>query len=226
MFRVKQLLVPFCMIALVSFGVASERHVEGGSWEPFDVPLSEFDVALQGVSSNGPRLISLEFTPYRNRGDLRGCGYAYRVLLRDWAYRANAPTVAYGSVVLFVNPDGAPVLSHRIGLTDIQRSEGRLWQQDSSVSYSYLRWNDLDTIDRERSILDGEGGTRLFSYAEPDVQTLEWLILPDTLTIAFNREPGGTDLEFEVPLMGSDAWLSLAPCVREMLRLDEMFGVE
>jgi hypothetical protein len=43
------------------------------------------------------------------------------------------------------------------------------------------------------------------------------ILLGETLTIAFNRQPNSTDLEFGLPLMEhAEAWQDVAGCFREL----------
>ena len=70
-------------------------------WIPLELNSDTLNTLLGDVTTNGPLLLSLEFTPYRTQGVLEGCGYSYQVLLKDWAYRSNQPTTVFGSIVFF-----------------------------------------------------------------------------------------------------------------------------
>ncbi len=210
----KILLLPWLFLwPLASIAQPAE---EPSDWQELQMESAGFELLLKEVIAGGPHLLTLDSTPYRSEGKLEGCGYSYQVLLRDWAYRSNQPTVAYGSVVYFAFPDRSPVFSLRIGLTDIERRGEKLWQRTTSVNYAYLRWGKKTTAGTETSIVDGEDGAKAFSYADPQVEMMEWLALADPLTIAFNREPDSLDVEFDVPIMFSDAWLSVGSCLSEL----------
>jgi hypothetical protein len=92
-------------------------------WQPVDLETKDFNLLLDAVDVDGPRVLSFEFTPYRTEGKLEGCGYSFEVLLKDWAYRSNQPTIAYGSIVYFGQKNIAPYLSFRLGLVDIEERE-------------------------------------------------------------------------------------------------------
>jgi hypothetical protein len=172
------------------------------------------------VNVSGPQVFSLEFTPYRSQGILEGCGYAYEVILRDWAYRSNKPTIAYGSVVAFLYQGKPAALSHRIGLTDIEQRDNALWQRNSSVHYAYLSRGTRSTAGMEHKAFDGEDGVRVFTYVDPQLEMIYWLLLdPDPFTIAFNRTPNATDLEFKIPTrLHLDVWKAFAECLVELVK--------
>lgn len=185
-------------------------------WKQLDIQLAQWKLMLGEVNVSGPQVISLEFTPYRSQGVLEGCGYAYQVLLRDWAYRQNQPTIAYGSIVYFSYRGKVPALVQRIGLTDIEQRGDRLWQRNVSVHYAYLRRGAQPTAGRESSIIDGEDGVRVFTYVDPELEKMVWLFGDDVLTVAFNREADKSDLEFDLSILYSEIAPSLAVCLREL----------
>ena len=86
-------------VALIVLGVTGiHRPVSAEEkWEPAGFDADELSSLLQAVPMEGSLLLELTFTPYRAQGKLYGCGYSFHVLLRDWAYRENQPTVVYGS---------------------------------------------------------------------------------------------------------------------------------
>ena len=112
-------------VALIVLGVTGiHRPVSAEEkWEPAGFDADELSSLLQAVPMEGSLLLELTFTPYRAQGKLYGCGYSFHVLLRDWAYRENQPTVVYGSVVYF--KDGHfPAISLRLGINDMRVQQG------------------------------------------------------------------------------------------------------
>ena len=185
--------------------------------------LKDLNVLLGAVSTDGPRVLEFEFTPYRSEGKLEGCGYAFNVLMKDWAYRSNKPVVAYGSIVYFYT-DKLPYLSFRIGLTDIEERENNLWQKNASVHYAYLRFGDKSLAGEEDSTTEGEDRVKVFAYIDSDQEDnlMAWLALPDALSVWFNRKPKSTDLHFELSIMDfNEAWLSHGACYRELAGFDQ-----
>jgi len=215
------LIVVLTLITLLAS--ASETTKETiTDWQPFDMELKDLNSLLGTVTTDGPLVLKFEFTPYRSEGKLQGCGYAFNVLMKDWAYRSNQPVLAYGSIIYFYT-GSVPHLILRIGLTDIEERENKLWQRNASVHYAYLRLGDKSLAGEEDATTDGEDGVKVFAYvdSDPEENLMAWLALPDTLSVWFNRKPKSTDLHFELSLMDfSEAYLSLGACYRELAGFD------
>ena len=216
--HLKHLPSTFCLLATfcVPINAAEPLDTIASNWAPLAVDPESLDSLLGEVNINGPTVLSQKFTPYRAQGVLEGCGFSYQVLLRDWAYRSNKPTIVYGSIVFYKFPDRVPFLSLRIGLTDIEHRENALWQRESSVSYAYLRHEQDSTAGEEQRVFDGENGTKIFVYPDPDFEKIAWLLVGEFLTIGFNRQPSASDLEFKIPVMFSSVWQDLGGCFREL----------
>ncbi|WP_416140025.1 hypothetical protein ACM26W_06525 [Halomonas sp. HK25] len=204
--------------ALILFGVTGIHHPASAEeeWEPASFNAKELNSLLEAVPGEGSLLLELRFTPYRAQGKLYGCGYAFHVLLRDWAYRENQPAVVYGSVVYFKEEGRLPALSLRLGINDIRIQQGVVERRDAAVEYAYLRWSEESTAELEPIVVDGERSARSFTYQDPEARLIEALVLADPLTVAFNRKAAGTDLEFELPVMYEDAWMENGVCLREL----------
>lgn len=185
-------------------------------WVPLELAPESFNALLGEVNVNGPTLINQEFTPYRAQGVLEGCGFSYQVLLKDWAYRSDLPTVVYGSIAYFLYPDRVPFLSLRIGLRDIEQREDRLWQRNSSVNYAYMRHEQGSTAGSEHQVVDGEEGAKNFVFVDPELEKITWLLAVESLTVGFNREPNRSDLEFDIPVMFTEVWQELGGCFKEL----------
>ena len=220
----KRLALIAALTLITLLASASETTgVTNTDWKPFNMELKDLNSLLGAVTTDGPLVLEFEFTPYRSEGKLEGCGYAFNVLMKDWAYRSNQPVVAYGSIVYFYM-DMVPLLSFRIGLTDIEEREKKLWQRNASVHYAYLRFGDKSLAGEEKSSIDGEDGVKVFTYVDSDTEEnlMGWLVLPDTLSVWFNREPKSTDLHFELSVTDfNEAWLSVGACYRELAGLQE-----
>lgn len=188
-----------------------------GGWTEVAMDRKALDLMLAEINESGPFTVELESTPYRSEGRLNGCGLSFSILLRDWAYRSNRPTIARGSVVYFVPVDRAPHLSMRIFLVDLERRANSVWKRVSSVHYAYLRRGQESTAQQEDANFEGEHAVRVFVYGDPEVQKLEWLLGDPPLTVNFNRQPGGTDLEFTLPIVLSDSFPDLLACLSEMV---------
>lgn len=210
------LVAAYLLSMFSSINAAEPQDTPPENWVPFDISPTSFDALLGEVNTNGPMLLSQEFTPYRAQGILEGCGFSYQVLIRDWAYRSNQPTVVYGSVVYFKYPDRVPFLSLRIALRDIEQRDGSLWQKNSAVSYAYLR-NELDSLaGSEQMVVDGEEEAKNFVYLDQRIEKFNWLLNGDYLTVGFNRQTGNSDLEFKLPIMSTETWQRLGGCFREL----------
>lgn len=205
-------------VALIVLGVTGiHRPVSAEEkWEPAGFDADELSSLLQAVPMEGSLLLELTFTPYRAQGKLYGCGYSFHVLLRDWAYRENQPTVVYGSVVYFREDGHFPAISLRLGINDMRVQQGVVQRYDASVENAYLRWGEGSTAELKPIVVDGERGARSFTYQDPESHLMEALVLADPLTVAFNRKAAGTDLEFELPVMYEDAWIENGACLREL----------
>jgi|GEM_PF-2673890 len=215
-------LIPFWLGALVSLLQGAESaELDDEGWIPLELDSDTLNTLLSDVTANGPNLMSLEFTPYRSQGRLEGCGYSYQVLLKDWAYRSNQPTTVFGSVVFFAYQDRAPFLSLRIGLTDIEEREGSLWQKNSPPHYAYLRYEEESTAGEEYSVVDGEEGARNFIYLDPEFEKMAWFLIGESITVAFNRVEGGSDLEFTIPIMFTEIWEDLGVCFRDLSQIEQ-----
>lgn len=209
--------VIFILIGVSSSIYAAElQDPPEENWRSLDLNPQSLDYLLGEVNVGGPRLLSQDFTPYRAQGVLEGCGFSFQVLLRDWAYRSNQPTFVYGSVVYFRYPERVPILSLRIALRDVENREGSLWQNNTSVNYAYLRRGRESMAGKEQLIVDGEDNAKSFIYFDPEFDKLQWLMIGDFLNVGFNRQAGGSDLEFDLPIMYTDAWQSMGGCIREL----------
>jgi hypothetical protein len=214
------LLVKILLVALnlLVTTVWAQTIEEETKWQSLAIDPMALEFMLQEVTVNGPQLFDLSVTPYRSEGEIEGCGYSFQVLLRDWAYRSNEPTIAYGSIVYWGYPDRQPALTLRIGLIDITRRGDQFLKRNTSVNYAYLRGERQSTAGAESSSFEGEDMVNVFVYLDPELEMLEWLMLEDHLTIGFNREVRRTDLEFNVPVISNDVRLAdIVSCFGELL---------
>jgi hypothetical protein len=214
----KKLLLLLLLLPALAFGqdISSE-------WQPFDLPGESLDILMGEVAVNGPRLLKIEYTPQYAQGVLNGCGYTFQTLLGDWAYRSNKPTIVHGSLMHFSYKDQLPYLALRISLTDIEEVEGVLRRKDIPPNYAYLRYTEdstirpISTAGEEYSIAEGELGYRNFIYLDPSYEMMNWFLIGDSMTVAFNRIESGTDLEFSFPIMYTEIWNDLGGCFRDLL---------
>lgn len=197
-------------------GAAESLDTNSGNWDLLELAPESLNVLLGEVNVNGPTLLNQEFTPYRAQGILEGCGFSYQVLLKDWAYRSDLPTIVFGSIVYFMYPERVPFLSLRIGLRDIEQREDQLWQKTASVNYAYLRHEQGSTAGSEQQIVDGEDGAKNFVFVDPELEKMTWLLVGESLKVGFNREPNRSDLEFDIPVMFTEVWQELGGCFREL----------
>jgi hypothetical protein len=214
----KNLFSNVCFLATLCTPINAAESLSSNqdNWAPLDLDPQSLNTLLAEVNLNGPRVLNQEFTPYRAQGVLEGCGFSYEVLLKDWAYRSNQPAIVYGSIVFFKYPDRVPFLSLRIGLKDIEQRENALWQKDSAVNFAYLRHEQESTAGEEQQIVDGENGVKNFAYTDPEFEKMTWLLIGDFLTVGFNRQPSGSDLEFNIPVMFTKVWQELGGCFKEL----------
>ena len=151
---------------------------------------------------------------------MEGCGYAFIVLLRDWAYRSNAPIIVYGSLIYQWYEDRMPAILVRLAISDIEERDGSLWLINSPPNYAYLRYGSESNAGKEYGVVDGEQSNRNFLY--PDIENIStnvpWFFSGDKFTVAFNRLDKSSDLEFELPLRESEIFIDLMSCYAEMLQ--------
>ena len=201
----KKLLISLLLIPALAFGADSTEQFSF-DWVPSEFNAEDFNAVISEIPVNGFQVLQLEFTPYRSQGVLEGCGYSYFVLLRDWAYRSDQVSAVNGSVVFWDYQDRVPFLAHRIQLTDIEERNGELWQKYSMPNYSYLRHETQSTVREESNIIDFDSGFRTFVYLDPEYEKMEWFLVGDGVTIAFNRIDAGFDIEFSIPVISSEIW--------------------
>lgn len=220
----KRLALVGALALITLLASASETTGEtNADWKPLDLEAKSVSHLLETVNVDGPQVLTFEFTPYRSEGKLKGCGYAFNILMKDWAYRSNQPIIVYGSIVYFSHDGKAPYLSFRIGLKDVEERENKLWQRNASVNYAYLRFGDKSLAGKEDATTEGEDGVKVLAYVDSGEENLmAWLALPETLSVWFNRESKSTDLHFDLSVMDfKEAWLSQASCYRELAGFDK-----
>ena len=111
-------------------------------------------------------------------------------------------------------------LTHKIVIQDIEERDNKVWKKRTPVNFAYLRLGDESLAGEEDSVLDLEDGFKNFAYLEdsnPEKTLMRYLVIPDSLSVWFNRTPKSTDLSFELSFVEhQEAWLSLAACFKEM----------
>ena len=113
-------------------------------------------------------------------------------------------------------PEKVPGLTLRLGVSDIETRNGSLWQKKTPPNYAYIRYEGQSTAGQELGIVDEELGMRNFVYSETKLDHMALFIAGEALTVGFNRTSGGTDLEFELPIVGSKIYLDVVGCFVEM----------
>ena len=203
-----KLTVGLLLLVSVSMRTAAQ------DWLPFPMDSESLDVILEDVDRNGPRLIKQEFTPYRVEGLLQQCGYYFATLMKDWAYRSDQPIIVDGSLLYQNFPGKVPSLVLRLGVSDIEMRNGSFWQKKVPPNYAYIRYEKLSSAGQEFAI-----GMRNFVYIETETELdpVALLLGRGSLTVGFNRESGGSDLEFEIPISGSEIYVDVAGCITEMI---------
>ena len=213
------LIVVLVLIAPVA-STAETLENTSKDWELTNMTPEALNVVLGEVTVNGPLVMEFEFTPYRSGGTLDACGYSYSVLMKDWAYRSNQPIWVSGSIVYWANSNRRPYLTHKIVIQDIEERDNKVWKKRTPVNFAYLRLGDESLAGEEDSVLELEDGFKNFAYLEdsnPEKTLMRYLVIPDSLSVWFNRTPKSTDLSFELSFVEhQEAWLSLAACFKEM----------
>ena len=103
--------------------------------------------------TSGVRVLEYSADEYRAEGKIEGCGISFSYLFRDWAYRDNAPTIAYGSVVYFWVPPTAPYLALRLGINDLTVEQDSVTRELRNPNYAYIQINGRNMAGREYKIL-------------------------------------------------------------------------
>jgi hypothetical protein len=208
------------VLATFPFARLSASDDTGALQTPLDLDPAVFELLVDDVDENGQRLIRQEFHAYRSQGLLEGCGYAFIVLIRDWAYRSNAPIIIDGSLIYQWYEDRMPAILVRLAISDIEERDGSLWRINSPPNYAYLRYGSESNAGKEYGVVDGEQSNRNFLY--PDIENtstnVPWFFSGDKFTVAFNRLDKSSDLEFELPLRESEIFIDLMSCYAGMLQ--------
>ena len=190
-------------------------------WQLTNLEPTELSLLYETLSPGNPRVLNFEFIPYRSEGRLEGCGYTFKILMKDQANRSNQPLIAYGSIAYFSNKDRVPYLSLRIGLKDIREHNNRIWERNDAVNYAYLRFGAKSLAGKEYVIASGKDKVRTFKYQDLEQgKLMTWLSIPETLSIWFNRKQNGTELHFDLSVLDyREAWSSQGACYRELTEL-------
>ena len=178
-------------------------------WQPTtNLDPAELDLLNETLSSGDPRVLEFKFTPYWSGDRLEGCGYTFRVLMKDRANQSNQPLVAHGSIAYFSTKDSVPYLSFRIGLKDIKQHNNRIWERNAAVHYAYLRFGDKSLKGKEYATASGKNEAVTFKYHDSEKDKLiTWISIPETLSIRFNREQNDTELHFDLSVLNhKEAW--------------------
>ncbi len=172
--------------------------------------------------TSGARVLEYSADEYRAEGKIEGCGVSFQYLFRDWAYRDNAPTIAYGSVVYFWVPPKKPYLALRLGINDLTVEQDSVTRERRNPYFAYIQLNGRNMAGREDEILlPKEDKLINILYFEDDKSSLfsEFLFLKN-LTVAFNREKGSTDLSHAVvDDHANPEHAKLRECLTEMFQL-------
>ena len=162
-----------------------------------------------------------EFIPYRTEGRLEGCGYKYRIFMNDNAGPSSHPFVAHGAIAYFSPEEGDAHLSFKIGLKYIKEHNSRIWDRIGAVHYAYLRFGNRSLAGKEYATASAAEDVRIFRYRDSqEAGLMNWLTLPETLSIHINRERSGVDLQFDLSVLDHrDAWMDLGACYRELQRI-------
>ena len=152
------------------------------------------------LPASGAYVLEYQADDYRAEGKIEGCGVSFQYLFRDWAYRDNAPTLAYGSVVYFWKPPKRPYLAFRIGIDDLKLLKTTVGKISAKPNYAYIEINGTSLAGREYKQLRFKGGRILNTvYLDDKKLTLMGkLSTLKSLVVAFNRKKGSTDLRHEL----------------------------
>lgn len=169
-----------------------------------ELPTSPEALAML-LPSSGAHVLQYEADEYRVEGKIEGCGVSFQYLFRDWAYRDNAPTVAYGSVVYFWPPSKQPSLLFRLGVNDLKPTRTFITRKHAKPNYAYIEINGSNMTGREYKNLSFKGG-RIITMVYLDDKKFTLLIemvYLKSLVVSFNREKGGIDLSHDLVSKGS-----------------------
>ena len=216
----KKLASTATLILILSLTSISEINAQTiADWQPTtNLDPTELDLLYETLSSGNPRVLEFEFTPYWSGDRLEGCGYTFKVLMKDRANQSHQPLVAHGSISYFSSEDSVPHLSFQIGLKDIKELNNRVWERTAAVHYAYLRFGDKSLAGKEYATASGKNEAVTFKYHDPEKDKLmTWLSIPETLSIRFNRKQNDTELHFDLSVLNhKEAWSDQSSCYREL----------
>lgn len=201
---------------------ATRAHAE-------ELPISPEALAML-LPSSGAHVLQYEADEYRVEGRTEGCGVSFQYLFRDWAYRDNAPTVAYGSVVYFWPPSKQPSLLFKLGIVDLKPTRTSITRKHAKPNYAYIEINGSNMAGREyRKLRFKDAGSIHMAYLDDEKFTLlTEMVSLKGLVVSFNREKGGIDLSHDLlskaPHTSTGlASIKITTCLAELLkgRLDE-----
>lgn len=166
-----------------------------------EVPLSpETLAAMLTPSSGGATVLEYQADKYRSEGKITGCGVSFTYLFRDWAYRDNAPTVAYGSLVYFWEPPTEPYLALRLGVNDLVVVNDSITMERGNPYFSYIEINDKNLAGLESKVLRFQENHIIVTYYIDDTSMELYSAASnlEKLIISFNRKKVGSDLSHEL----------------------------
>ena len=142
--------------------------------------------------------ISVGARPVFIGGQLSGCSIEYNVLAQDWVYKGGAFIKINGSFGL-MSASGkiAPIL--KVVLHDVDSRTMDLIPSPPESAYfvtNNFSTNQSSIIESYRS--DTPGAIVVIFQLDPTFELLADGLQKDKVTIAFNRRPGGTDLQIPI----------------------------
>jgi len=212
-------LILFSLLASIS--VTKAQTI--ADWQQTDLDPTELSLLNEELSPGHPRVLEFAFNPYWSGAKLEGCGYNYKVLMKDSTSQSKLPIEVYGSLVYFSPENMTPYLSFRIGLKDIKEHNNSIWERDDAVSYAYLRFGNKSLAGKEFAIASGKDGVKIFKYKDSEKDGLmTWLSIPETLSIRFKRKSKNRELHIDLSVLDHrDAWSGQSGCYRELTELGE-----